>query len=407
MELRTEDLPAFVEESDRRGGPGSKECDAYWQGLTFRPHFQVDQTLDPFSDAYVEQQLALHAEISNRPFDQSANEHTVLDIDRHANAPNPYDHGQPGGLALHIERLSRALRFGDPRRGSRFLDMGCGWGLSAEVAAYCGLEITAVDVNPDFVELVNRRAQRSAAPIAAQQGMFDTFESEQRFSMILFYECFHHALRPWELLGRMKRHLELDGRIVLAGEPINDFWWKHWGLRLDLLSVYCIHKHGWLESGWTADFLRQCFEREGLLVRIIDHPDSDVGPTVVGSRPKIGRMSATEVGAVWQHAGWIVEAGFMTGLGESDLNVTFPAESEAIVLGFHNFHARPIRVAILNHDRQVLERELPPGRSEVELARADAAGYLHVSSEVWVPQEVHGNGDTRRISIHLEDVTFF
>lgn len=29
------------------------------------------------------------------------------------------------------------------------------------------------------------------------------------------------------------------------------------GLRLDALSVYCIHKFGWFESGWSLGFLKR------------------------------------------------------------------------------------------------------------------------------------------------------
>ncbi|HWI84938.1 MAG TPA: class I SAM-dependent methyltransferase, partial [Sphingomonas sp.] len=257
--------------------------------MEYRSDIVVDQSLDPFGEDYVGQQLALYREMSGREFNQQSNEHTTFDVATHVAAINPYDHGSPGGLAQHIERLSRAIRFGAPPRGGRFLDMGCGWGLSSEVAAYCGLAVTAVDVNPDFVDLVNRRAERLGLNIAARQGEFDTFESDDRFAMILFYECFHHALRPWTLLARMARLLAPEGRIVLAGEPINSHWWTHWGLRLDPLSVYCIHKFGWLESGWSAEFLKSSFQRAGLSVQISDHPEGEIGFTVIGRRTTTGR----------------------------------------------------------------------------------------------------------------------
>jgi 2-polyprenyl-3-methyl-5-hydroxy-6-metoxy-1,4-benzoquinol methylase len=407
MIIRTIDLPQFVAESDRLGGPGNPACDQYWAGVEYRPDIVVDQSLDPFGEDYVGQQLALYREMSGRDFDQLSNEHTTLDVAKHVAATNPYDHGSPGGLALHIERLSRAIRLGAPPRGSRFLDMGCGWGLSSEVAAYCGLAVTAVDVNPDFVDLVNGRAARMNLAIAAQQGEFDTFESDDRFAMILFYECFHHALRPWDLLARMARHLEPEGRIVLAGEPINSIWWTHWGLRLDPLSVYCIHKFGWLESGWSAEFLKAAFQRAGLAVQISDHPEGEVGFTVIGSRTKLGRIGASEIGARWQHEGWIVEGGYMTSMGESRLLVPFPEGSTIASLGFQNFRGKPLRVTVSNGEKTLLEGEIPPGRSGIEISAEQARGMLTFSGETWVPNLELGNGDDRQLSMHLEDVTFF
>lgn len=405
--LKTKDLPQFVAESDRRGGPGAPACDEYWATLEYQYDIIVDQSLDPFSEAYVGQQLALYREMSGRNFDQSSNEHTVFDVGNHVSAINPYDHGSPSGLAQHMERLTRAIRLGAPPRGSRFLDMGCGWGLSSEVAAYCGLSVTAVDVNPDFVELVNRRAARLNLDIKAHQGEFDTFESAERYAMILFYECFHHALRPWDLLARMARHLEPDGRIVLAGEPINSHWWTNWGLRLDPLSVYCIHKFGWFESGWSADFLAAAFQRAGLTTVISNHPEGEIGFTVVGTLSKVGHIVASEIGTLWQHGGWIVEGDYLTCTGASWLAIPFPAESRTASLGLRNFRSKPVHIRISSGETVLFEQDLAPGCTSIELSAAQAQGRLDFVGDIWVPDDELGNGDSRRISVHLEDVTFF
>jgi 2-polyprenyl-3-methyl-5-hydroxy-6-metoxy-1,4-benzoquinol methylase len=406
MLLKTSDLPDFIAKSDQLGGPGHPACELYWQDVEYRPNIVVDQSLDPFSEDYVGQQIALYSEMSDRNLDQLCNEHTTLDVDKHVIAINPYDHGSPSGLALHIERLSRAIRFGAPPRGSKVLDMGCGWGLSSEVLAYCGLAVTAVDVNPDFVELVNRRAARMNHDIVAMHGSFDTFESDQRFAMILFYECFHHALRPWDLLTRMARHLTPTGRIILAGEPINDRWWKHWGLRLDPLSVYCIHKFGWLESGWSVEFLEASFDRAGLTMEIADFWESEVGFTVIGSRTVLGRIDAGKIGRLWQHAGWQVEGKNMISTGDSFLTAPFPTGSTAMTLGLQNFRAKALRVVIRDSERVIVERNLMPGRSDIEIGVKQVNAGLTVTTETWVPDEELANGDCRRIGIHLEEVVF-
>ncbi|MBU6296156.1 MAG: methyltransferase domain-containing protein, partial [Planctomycetes bacterium] len=43
--------------------------------------------------------------------------------------------------------------------GASILDMGCGWGLSSEAMAFSGASVTAVDINPQFVELIEKRAK--------------------------------------------------------------------------------------------------------------------------------------------------------------------------------------------------------------------------------------------------------
>ena len=109
-----QDLDAFVQQSDALGGPGSVACNAYWEPISYIPNVLVDEALDPFSDDYVNQQLAVYAELSGRPFNQAINEHSVIDVDTHIFAVNPYNHPSPGELALHLHRLSRALRQAAP-----------------------------------------------------------------------------------------------------------------------------------------------------------------------------------------------------------------------------------------------------------------------------------------------------
>lgn len=67
--------------------------------------------------------------------------------------------------------------------------MGAGWGLSSELAAYIGLTVSAIDINPLFVELIRTRAARSGLPIEAAASSFDAYEPQKAYDGILFYEC--------------------------------------------------------------------------------------------------------------------------------------------------------------------------------------------------------------------------
>jgi len=406
MKFGPEDLPDFVIECDRRGGPGNRACQDYWEGFEYRSNITVDQSLDPFSDAYVNQQLALYHEISRKHFDQSVNEHTTLDVDKHVGAINPYDHGSPGVLAEHIERLSRAIRLGNPSLGSRILDMGCGWGLSSEIAAYCGLSVEAIDVNSDFVDLVNRRSTRLGLNITARQSTFDDFSSDQTYEMVLFYECFHHALKPWELLSHLTKYMSDGGRIVMAGEPINQLWWKNWGMRLDPLSIYCIHKFGWLESGWSQEFLAEAFQRAGLEFRIHPHLEGNIGPVVVGTKPCAIRIGAAEIVRSWIYTGWYYDVDYLTSTGESTLSIPAPDGCNTATFGFFNFRGKPITMSIEANDRVVVERVLQPGRTEVALDAKLLKSAITLKGEIWQPSVELKTSDSRSLSFHLGDVAF-
>jgi ubiquinone/menaquinone biosynthesis C-methylase UbiE len=280
-------LEEFVAESDRRGGPESPETEKYWKDLEYVPKVVVDKSLDPFGDEYLNQQLVLYTEISGRHLNQNENEHVNFELNKHISARNPYDHPDPTRLAIHMIRLCSALRLANKHRGARLLDMGCGWGLSSELASYLGFEVHALDVNRDFIKLVDERSLRLNLGIKSIHSSFDEFVTEEKFDIVLFYECLHHAVTPWTLLEKMARVLVDQGKILLCGEPINEFWWPTWGLRSDPLSVYCVRKFGWFESGWSKDFILKCLDRALLNATFVPAADPELGPIIIASEEKI------------------------------------------------------------------------------------------------------------------------
>ena len=267
--VHTADLSSYIAKVDELGGLGTEASRAYLYDFQLEFTTHVDPSLDPYSPEYFAQMLALYTEITGRTLNQEEGEKTHFPLDDHAAAVNPYSRTDPAFLAAHARTINTVLQLGELPATPTVLDMGCGWGLSSEVLAYSGAHVTAVDINAPFVELVNRRAARLNLPIHAVRAAFDDFTTDKRFDLILFYECLHHAVRPWETIERMAGFLNPTGRIMFAGEPVQTHWWKHWGLRLDSDSVYCMRKYGWWESGFGPEFLAGCFARAGLMLSII------------------------------------------------------------------------------------------------------------------------------------------
>ncbi len=68
-------LDEFVALVDARGGVPFLDAAPQWKTNWYKPTFAVDVTLDPFSEAYCDQQIRLYKEISGRGLDQKINEH--------------------------------------------------------------------------------------------------------------------------------------------------------------------------------------------------------------------------------------------------------------------------------------------------------------------------------------------
>jgi hypothetical protein len=123
--------------------------------------------------------------------------------------------------------------------------------------------------------LVRRRAERLGLPITAVCSPFDTFDTDRRFDLLYFYECLHHSPKPWQTVERLGRFVKPDGKVVFAGEPIDQMPWANWGMRLDEQAVYCIRKFGWWEGGWTASFITAAFARAGFELQLFPHVGID------------------------------------------------------------------------------------------------------------------------------------
>ncbi len=68
--IRATNLDAFVAECDCQGGLGTSATNDFVSAFRFVPATTVDQSLDPFSDRYFEQQAARYREIAGREVEQ-------------------------------------------------------------------------------------------------------------------------------------------------------------------------------------------------------------------------------------------------------------------------------------------------------------------------------------------------
>ena len=406
MQWETGDLGEFVNRSDALGGPGSPACEAFWQDFSVKLVYQVDDTLAPLSDEYVAEQMRLYNELSGRTYEPNADEKTSFDLERHVYATNPYDHPDAAEAAKHIQRLSRALRLGRAARDDLLIDMGCGWGLSSELAAYIGLQVIAVDINPDFISLIRQRVARTGARITPVQSTFDTFVPDASSAdMVLFYESLHHAVRPWSVIARAASALKPGGRLVLAGEPVNAIWWQHWGLRLDAISIYCIRKFGWFESGWSLRFIKQLMFRAGLQPVASRDADSQIDLVIVGTKKTV-RLSGAEAIDLFHTVGCVAEAEHGILIDTGSLSLCFPGQASQALLHIINHRNRALHLEITCNGADVFRGDVLPGTVVLPIFRNAELMEVKFVVERWIPAAELGNGDTRVIGVHLSQITF-
>jgi 2-polyprenyl-3-methyl-5-hydroxy-6-metoxy-1,4-benzoquinol methylase len=406
FKLRQDTLDEFVALVDAKGGPHLLGVSPEWHHISYVPTLKVDQSLDPYSDAYCDQQIALYKEISGRELDQYSNEQTEFDMVRHVNQRNAFG-GMPSDLALHYARLSKLIVLSKLPANPKVLDMGCGWGMSSEFFASLGCQVTAVDINEKFVELVNTRSRRLDFGINAIHGGFDDVTVTDLYDLVVFYECLHHAIRPWKVIERFASQLAPNGAIALAGEPIQADWWKNWGLRLDPLSIYCIKKFGWFESGWSKPFIVKILRRSGLFVEYIDDASPGVGPVVIAkSRTEISSsLNSIDIAQCCADDNWILDKEYLISKGNSQLSLTYPGNFATARLKITNFRGRGIKLDVTDKNSLLVHHGvLSPGVSFVDLKFNGDAVFV---SDVWSPETELGSVDNRQFSFHLAGIELF
>ena len=409
LKLVASNLDRFVELVDREGGASYLNTSADWVGVNYTPTLKIDQRLDPFSEAYCNAQIRLYKEISGRELDQERNELLSIDLERHVAQRNAFGMGDPSTLAMHYSRLSKLIVNGKLPPNAKVLDMGAGWGLSSEFFATLGCNVRAVDINQQFVELINLRSQRYGYGIEAVRGGFEEVSLPETYDFVVFYECLHHAVRPWTVISRIASELAPDGAIGLAGEPIQSSWWSTWGIRLDPVSIYCIRKYGWFESGWSKAFIIDCLNRANLIVDYIDDPDPRVGPIVIARNDLRlqAKLGSTELAERCADDRWMHNGEYLVSSGDACLQLNYPASVNSIRFNIQNFRGKSIALRITEENGQSLfQGNLNPGENTISVK---FSGYarLRFVSDTWVPHEEFGTVDMRRMSFHLVSVEYF
>jgi 2-polyprenyl-3-methyl-5-hydroxy-6-metoxy-1,4-benzoquinol methylase len=254
--------------------------------MSFQYRTRVDENLSPFSDEYYNQQVALYEEISGRKLNQWDGELHTGNITPLLTAPNPLGNFDPTHVAEHVRALSAMLSICGLREGARILDMGAGHGLSSEIFAFCGCKVHAIDIDPLLGELSLQRSGVRNLWVQRSTLNFDDLSTvpDKTYAAAFFFQSLHHCLRPWTLIAALKTKLVDGGFIAFTGEPIQTQWWTNWGIRLDEESIHVAKAHGWFESGWSRDFIEQCFERNGMKLELFSggHGGGEIGIASAG-----------------------------------------------------------------------------------------------------------------------------
>ena len=101
--------------------------------------------------------------------------------------------------------------------GQKLLDIGCAQGNLAITLAEQGYDVTACDINPNFIEYAKRKQDKSNVNFITGNA-FEVLPYVPSYHLILATEIIEHVAHPEDLLSKI-HHLLLPGGICILTTP--------------------------------------------------------------------------------------------------------------------------------------------------------------------------------------------
>ncbi|MGI8728818.1 MAG: class I SAM-dependent methyltransferase [Solirubrobacteraceae bacterium] len=282
-----DDLLRRADEVERQSGYARKA--SFLNGYRLDPGLRLTPS-DPDSLAYREAQMGIYRDIARvEEYDPKIHEIVSMDVDARVRQPAPFHEGSMVAAGDHLIAYGFIMRLLDLAPRSRVIEYGPGNGNIALLMATMGMVVTAIDIAPDYIEIIRRRAAATCVPITAELGEFgDPPHSGELVDAIVFYEAFHHSADHIGLIRRLKERIRPDGRVLFAGEPILEDesrpWLGPWGVRLDGVSLLAMREYQCLELGFTESYFVRTLMRNGFTVTHHICAETGIGNSWVAKR---------------------------------------------------------------------------------------------------------------------------
>ncbi len=219
-------------------------------------------TAHPESEDYRRWVLETYSKISSRETYSASSEETDYDLATYVRRPVPYSNGSSEAIGDMLMAIGHVIRVMGLKPYSSILEFGFGWGNTTVQLAMSGYQVMGIDIAPNFVEMVRRRTRALDLEVDLRVGsFFDAETIDQQFDAVLFFECFHHCDDHIRLLKALPRLLKPGGKLVLAGETINNALPYPWGVNPDSQAIYCIRQFGWLELSFRENYILDLLDR--------------------------------------------------------------------------------------------------------------------------------------------------
>jgi SAM-dependent methyltransferase len=294
--------------------------------------------------------------------------------------------------------------------GSHVVEYGCGWGHTSIALAQAGYNVTCIDIEAGFVELVGRRARQEGVSLRAYQGHFgERPDAGGDADAVLFFEAFHHSLDHIDVVCRIQAMLRPGGRLILAAESVYPWFPVPWGVRLDGHAVWAIRAYKWMELGFQTDYFLRMLLRTGFVVSRVEI--KEIGPhglIYIGTKPDGPVYPGATLLPSDEAASWApgTEPTLKFCCGDSQISVADLVGYSAVEIKLRNYFPIALSVHVYQGSNDITAIIGPNSFGDLRLPLTRGGGPLRFKSPVFVPRDLGINDDGRSLGIAIESFTY-
>lgn len=137
-------------------------------------------------------------------------------------------------------KYKRILDQAELEAGSHILEIGCGWGGFAEVAAEAGHRVTGITISPAQLDFAKARLAPAIKEGAVNLTLTDYRDLNGNFDAIASIEMFEAVGAEWwpAYMQTLKRNLKPGGKAVIQSIDIRDELFEGYNSQPDFIQTY-------------------------------------------------------------------------------------------------------------------------------------------------------------------------